>query len=287
MNVRRIIRTCVPRLGICAIVPLMFLSATGFAQPPGTGPDREARGGRNRFGNALLELLDVQAVQRELKLGQSQLDELKKLDADDLRGTRPETAGRGNSGDPRAGDPRVRAAAGADEANSDGQNRARRNAFRLARQQAVRARLAEVLSPEQLDRLNQLYLQTRGWDALLDPEVIEALAITSSQHDELRAVSERLEAATEEWLKGFWKPGGVDRDIMRRRLETIRADADRSFAAVLTAEQQGQLKELQGKPFELPRDTAFTPDDAGAVDFRSRSGEVVDQVIDALDRRRR
>jgi peroxiredoxin len=88
-------------------------------------------------------------------------------------------------------------------------------------------RLRAVLTSTQLDRLNQIILQARGYKALTSSEIAQRLKLSNQQVGEIRSVVARAKGA-----------------------ETVDAEA---VHAILSSEQQAELSALIGKSFDLSR----------------------------------
>jgi Spy/CpxP family protein refolding chaperone len=104
-------------------------------------------------------------------------------------------------------------------------------------------RLAEILSPEQLERLKQLDLQAQGASALRKPEVIGALRLTPEQRYELSSVlNQANERPGGKMAPSGTSPNQFERELMDKALK------------VLTPKQRQTFEELKGKPIQhLPR----------------------------------
>ena len=103
------------------------------------------------------------------------------------------------------------------------------------------AALAEILKEDQLKRFKQIEFQQRGSQALADPEVAQALALTTEQKDRIQAIQE---ASRNEMRELFQAEGG------REKIEALRASVNEKANAVLTPEQQTKWKEMTGSPFK-------------------------------------
>lgn len=109
---------------------------------------------------------------------------------------------------------------------------------RIALEQA-RANEAEVdaiLTPSQRVRLGQIALQSEGPTAFREPEVVEALGLTTGQRERIRAIEE-------EALFGQMRESRSGKP-----LEEAGKPAMERIAAVLTADQARHWKEMAGEP---------------------------------------
>jgi hypothetical protein len=104
------------------------------------------------------------------------------------------------------------------------------------------SRIAQVLRPGQLERLNQIAWQLSGIDALKDSRLVEALGLTSEQRGKLSAIEQEYERkgmALYRNREGDW----------REKLLKLRADQNKEVMQVLSDEQNRKLNELKGVDF--------------------------------------
>jgi Spy/CpxP family protein refolding chaperone len=127
---------------------------------------------------------------------------------------------------------------------------------RVERAREERAELAKILLPHQIKRLNEIYVQQAGVNALQDEEIASELKISDAQKAKLAEVREANRAASQEQMRALFQGGGGggggDRDAMRAKFEEVRKAADAKLLAVLSTEQQKKFEELKGKPFTMP-----------------------------------
>jgi hypothetical protein len=100
------------------------------------------------------------------------------------------------------------------------------------------------LTPKQEERLRQIAWQQRGPFAFADPEVGDALLLTSEQEEAVRALAEEARKARPSPGMGR---GGFD--AARRFEEDLNRIRNR-LLALLTAEQSARWKEMLGEPFQ-------------------------------------
>jgi hypothetical protein len=98
---------------------------------------------------------------------------------------------------------------------------------------------ADLLRPEQAERLRQIVRQLRGPHALGDPAVADALGLSREQRGHIRAVLD------DAW-RGMWAPPG--RPPHRDPEKYWKGVSDRVLA-VLTDEQRAAWKGMTGEPF--------------------------------------
>jgi hypothetical protein len=107
----------------------------------------------------------------------------------------------------------------------------------------------EFLKPEQIARIKQISVQTRGAGAFSDPEVSKKLNLTDSQKSDIQAiVREQMEGS-----QGLFSQGQSqeDREAAMKKMTELRKEALGKATAKLNDEQQKTWKDLIGAPFEL------------------------------------
>ena len=132
-------------------------------------------------GSAILGLLRVEAVREEVKVTEDQ-QELVEILGDELREGRPDFP-----------------------ENFRDMSEEERDEFtekmrKWGEEQAAQARetLKTILEGDQYKRLQEIFVQTQGVNALLDTEVVEQLKITQEQQDKIREISRSPAGRTEE-----------------------------------------------------------------------------------------
>jgi len=104
------------------------------------------------------------------------------------------------------------------------------------------AKIAQVLQPGQLVRLNQITWQLAGLGALKDTAVVQALNLTNEQRDKLATIEQEYEAkgrALYRSREGDW----------REKLRKLREAQDKEVMQILSDDQKRKLDELKGAPF--------------------------------------
>ncbi|MCE9554469.1 MAG: hypothetical protein K8T91_13970 [Planctomycetes bacterium] len=194
-------------LGSLTLVLMATVGSLAQAQPP-----RGANMGRG--GMTLTGLLAQESVQKELKLTEEQIKTAKEL------GVKQRESFGGLRDLP------------AEERMTKIQERIKEN----------EKALAGVIGGEQMTRLKQISLQTRGVIAFSDPTVVTALTLTDEQKDKIKAIQEEARTARGEFNRE--KP-----EESRAKIEAARKAAAEKVQAVLTTEQATKWKELIGAPF--------------------------------------
>jgi hypothetical protein len=214
------------------------------------GAQRERRGGRGGRpawgsppgGADVTRLLTIEAVRKEINLTEAQFVEVR----DALGSWRDDERPAGGRVRLRELPPEERPQAMADM---------RQEAVERARRQ--KARLAEFLSPEQLERLEQISLQAQGGFALTRDEVAAKLNLTDEQRQEITAQIRQLRREMGGQLRQLMQSG--DRNAAREKVREARQRVEEKGLSVLTPEQKQQLKQLQGEPFDMPENGWWGP----------------------------
>ena len=110
----------------------------------------------------------------------------------------------------------------------------------------LKLRLSEILSSDQLERLNQIVWQGLGVDAILEPEVAARLKLSAKQTRNIRAF---LDVA-------YKRLGELQRNAQTRSessqalyLQKLRADTQQNIMTVLGSSQQQMFTTLMGDRF--------------------------------------
>lgn len=105
-------------------------------------------------------------------------------------------------------------------------------------------KLKAALTADQFTRLQQINWQNMRSAALLDPEVVKALTVTTDQQDKVKAINEEYGAK----FQGLFTPGSPP-DFAK--MEEISKERDAKATEVLTKVQQDKFASLKGKEFDL------------------------------------
>jgi Spy/CpxP family protein refolding chaperone len=108
--------------------------------------------------------------------------------------------------------------------------------------------LASVLKPEQAKRLHQIQLQIGGSEALTEPDVEKALKLTDDQKDKIKTIREDARKDMAELRKDGFKDKGGE---AFKKMAAVRKETVDKAMAVLTPEQKKIWQELTGAPFEV------------------------------------
>ena len=120
---------------------------------------------------------------------------------------------------------------------------------RAAEQQAkAKQELAGILLDEQQKRLQEIYIQVAGTQALNDADVAAALTLTDDQKAQMQAARDEANAQRRELFNSD------DREAAFEKMAELTKQADEKILALLNADQQAKFAEMKGKPFDMPAD---------------------------------
>jgi Spy/CpxP family protein refolding chaperone len=107
-----------------------------------------------------------------------------------------------------------------------------------------------ILKPEQMKRLKQIEMQQAGVQNFANEEVLKAVKLTDAQKDKIKIIVNDLNKQTQEAFKAAGRDPAKVAEV-RKKMESLRKDADDKVSAILNAEQKKAYKEMLGEPFEL------------------------------------
>lgn len=111
-------------------------------------------------------------------------------------------------------------------------------------------RVEARLTPQQLDRLQQILLQTYGGAALLDPRVAGRLAMSPEQWRELRSIYAETSARLRE-LYAQTEQAGLPREAAQTCAAELRQERNRRLLGVLTPTQREAFDRLTGQKLKI------------------------------------
>lgn len=143
---------------------------------------------------------------------------------------------------------------------SDEERRAKMDEFRAKAEEANKELMA-LLNEDQQKRLNQISLQLRGVDALLDDEYAGKLGLSDDQKQQIRDLLETQREMQREMFAGLRDLSDEERrakfEEMGKAQEELRKETDSAAVELLTDAQKAQWNDLLGKPFEIDRASLF------------------------------
>jgi hypothetical protein len=105
-----------------------------------------------------------------------------------------------------------------------------------------------VLNAPQMNRLQQLELQQRGFAAFADPAVQTRLNLNGYQLQQITQLAQTYDAG----LAGIHKVGRTDPAAALRQYEALRKRSLGSLDDILVQQQQVAWREMTGQPFDIP-----------------------------------
>lgn len=140
----------------------------------------------------------------------------------------------------------------------DQMQRETEDAQRRIREQ-YQAKLDEVLLPHQAERIQQISLQLRGPEALVDAKVSKELELTAAQISKLQGLRDDADRQRrEQFAGGGGGPGGpggggAGGGDFQERIQQFREQRQKqeeAMLAVLTPPQKAKYEEMKGKEFD-------------------------------------
>ncbi|MDG2186634.1 MAG: hypothetical protein P8K79_13240 [Mariniblastus sp.] len=225
-----------------AVMALLVIGSTIEAQDQGQRQGRGNRGaGQQRMSRSAL--LRVEVVQDELDISEEQLADLSKL-----RGQGRGGGERGQRGGERGEGGGERGQRGGERGGERGEGGGERGGDRGERIQAELDQLGEVLEEDQIDRLNEIFVQVSGVAVLQDPLVAKELEISEEQYEEMKELRDEMRSEIREMARDG------DREQMREKFTEMNKELGEKLMGVLSDSQQDDLEEMKGKKFDLPED---------------------------------
>lgn len=112
----------------------------------------------------------------------------------------------------------------------------------------LRKELSQILSPRQIERLNQLTWQAIGIAAVLEPEVALKLDLSDEQIKKVRIFSNALH----DKLAMLHRNMGMRPESGRvAYIQKLREETEKNVFSVLNSYQQSTLRKIMGRPFDL------------------------------------
>jgi hypothetical protein len=203
----------------------------------GRGPGGPRMGGPG-MGGGIMGLLRVQEVREEIELMPDQAEALRKVAEEQ---------------------PRMRPPEGIDFRDRSEANRAKLQEWmekvrkqREENEKKIREQLEQVLLPQQMERLNQISVQTQGVFGLIsDDELASKLEITTEQKEQMREKAEKGRDEMREKMREIFTSG--NREGIREKMEEAQKELEKEILSVLNSSQTKKYEEMKGEPFEMPR----------------------------------
>ncbi|HEV3445526.1 MAG TPA: hypothetical protein VG099_12840 [Gemmataceae bacterium] len=135
--------------------------------------------------------------------------------------------------------------AGLQDLQGDEQREKRQEIMKKVNEEQTKA-ISEILSADQVKRLNQIELQVSGPRAFSQEKVQKDLKLTDDQKDKIKTIADDLNQEVQ-GLRG----GGGDFQENQKKMAAMRKEAMEKITAVLTDDQKKSWKELTGEPYEF------------------------------------
>jgi hypothetical protein len=110
---------------------------------------------------------------------------------------------------------------------------------------------ALALSADQSKRFDQIALQARGFQAFMDPTVIEKLKVTDEQKSKIREIAEASRAGGGGFAN-LKDASEEERAAAFKKMAETRKENMAKVTALLTDDQKKAWKDLTGEPIEIP-----------------------------------
>lgn len=229
---------------------LLLWSPLSLAQAPGGGRAgrgaRQPRLGRGMGGGFTMDkasLLRSEQVQEELKVTEEQMAKVQEAVAASREAAR---ASRGER-------PRVNFRDMSEEERAEWMENMRKE--RQESMAAMDKKLAEVLKKEQFARLEQIWVQQMGVQALKNETIAKKLKVTDEQTEKIDAAIAWGREQQTGLFEGMRDLSREERQEAFQKMQEKRAKIEEQVKekamAALSKEQQEQMKKLCGKKFEL------------------------------------
>lgn len=115
-------------------------------------------------------------------------------------------------------------------------------------QESMKKEIEGMMTPEQVKRLGQIYLQVSGNRAVMNKDVAKALEITSAQQEKIDA----LQKASGEAMQALFqkmRDQEITREEMQEKQKKNGEIMNTEIGKILTENQKAKLAEMGGKKF--------------------------------------
>lgn len=140
-------------------------------------------------------------------------------------------------------------------------------------------KFAEILTPEQVTRGDEIRIQLEGARSFARPKIQEKLGLTEEQVAQMEAVGTRLREKFQELGEIARSGDAAAREGLREQLEELGKRGETAAFHILTEEQRAQFEEMKGEPFEYVR-----PEPGAGRPGTQRPGQQNDFEYDRVER---
>lgn len=234
---------------LCLTTSLVF-AAIAEAQPGGVAGGRGRPGGfvRSGTGMGVVGIAGTEAVQKELELSAEATAKVKAITEEFNAAVQEAMTSQRQK---FRNSPDATAAAGA--AKMVQTIKATSDQFVL--------KLKEVLTAEQFTRLQQINWQSMGIAALSDPEVIQAIPISTEQQEKIKTINTEYAAKRTTSLTGAGASGDRPEPSSFAKMQeqniALNKEHEAKIMELLTNAQQEKFASLKGTEFDLSQLRAF------------------------------
>jgi hypothetical protein len=123
---------------------------------------------------------------------------------------------------------------------------------------ASREKIGQILKPEQIKRMKEIFLQIYGWGPLTRSDFQAELKLTAEQTKMMDTINDQMAAS----MRTSWEtpadPTKLESILSanRKKMDAIMKSSNAKSLEVLTAEQKTILETLKGKKFEFTKPRA-------------------------------
>ena len=122
-------------------------------------------------------------------------------------------------------------------------------------------KLRKILSAKQIERIDQLRIQSRGPQALLLPEIIKALEITEAQQKELNDLHDEYQSKIQDAYKSINSNANPEErrekmNELEKKIRKARKILGDMMLQVLTKDQRDKFEKMQGAMIEFDLSTS-------------------------------
>lgn len=115
-------------------------------------------------------------------------------------------------------------------------------------QESMKKEVEGMMTPEQVKRLGQIYLQVSGFRAILNKDVAKALEITSAQQEKIAGLQKASGDAMQALMQKM-RDQEMTREEMQEKMQKNGEIMNTELGKILTDSQKAKLSEMGGKKF--------------------------------------
>jgi len=233
---------------------LLAVVATSMAQQgPGQGGGQRRIMGGGMGDQMVATLLMRPDVQTELGITAEQRTKLVEMFQSMGRGPGGPGGQGGQGGQQGGGQAGPGQGQGGQQGGPRGGGFGQMNPGMMAEQEA---KIKEILTPTQWERLWELYVQRNNFRVILRPDFQEKLGLTDMQKAQVNTAREEQAEAMRTMMQEMRDGGGGQGDpqamqAMMQKMQEMNQAYDAKLGEILTAEQKAKIEEMKGEKFEF------------------------------------